>query len=520
MTATKLLKSGMVRTVCFSDLKCLYLDGEDNIQLEWLQPQGRQWDKGWLVKFSDDLPRSVVEELTICLELSFHEQRIENPEARQMAPHIRAALPPFVLEKGDMTLPIYPWLKVFSDGIMILSFQIDTSWDGLSEADFISDIVNIYQRYFDRVWVHADIQRLDAEQLIPNAFERELSIGGELIIGRKSNKLLKEMRHKSRLLLNESLGKNGQDFEIGKETWTLHQIVGSEEQDEWEATMDLCRSIYVNAMAGLVVTGIGKKSERLCEVQLWQGRPSISLMRFHDQPNLKAELIENFGPSLSRVLMRTSELADPPELPPDLRVFGDYCFHANRGLLLWTWLRPRDSSDDVWKDSTTRALLMENQGRAEYLEYHNMRVARACAIANSPPSDQDLIEAYEILASADSVIHHSSQAGEITDALSYVMSATGTTALVESGKEQARWHLDERRYRADKNRAKVDSWLAVIFGLVGAAGVADLVIKPFLEASYLELRSGFRGFVAFLLATLFVGVVALIVLAIHRRTSQ
>lgn len=119
-TATKLLKSGMARTVCFSDLKCVYLDDDGNIQFEWLRPQGRQWDSRWTVKFSDELPHSVVEELTICLELSFHEQRIENPEARQMAPHIRAALPPLVLEKETMNLPIYPWLKVFSDGIMIL----------------------------------------------------------------------------------------------------------------------------------------------------------------------------------------------------------------------------------------------------------------------------------------------------------------------------------------------------------------------------------------------------------------
>src|SRR5690606_27379559 len=112
-----------------------------------------------------DLPRRAIEELTFCLELIFHEQRIEGREARQMAPHLRAALPPLVLEREDMALPVHAWLKVFSDGIMIVSFQLDTTWDRLGESDFISDIVNIYQRYFDRVWVHADLQRRDAEQI-------------------------------------------------------------------------------------------------------------------------------------------------------------------------------------------------------------------------------------------------------------------------------------------------------------------------------------------------------------------
>lgn len=328
------------------------------------------------------------------------------------------------------------------------------------------------------------------------------------------------MRHQSRLVLNESLGKKGRDFEIGGETWNLHQIAGSEDQVEWEATIDLCRSLYVNAMASLIVPRTGKKIERLRQVQLWQGRPSISLMRFHDQPSSKEVLLEKFGPSLSRALMRSSKMADPPTLPLDLRAFGDYCFHANRALLVWTWLRQNDSPDDAWEDSTTRSQLLENQGRAEHFEYHNMRIARACATAASPPSDKDLIEAYEILASADSAIHHSSQAGEITDALSYLMSAAGTTGLIESGKEQARWHLDELRYRADKSRSKVDRWLAIVFGFVGASGLADLVIQPFLEASYPELQGGLRGLVAFSFAAICVGGVALIIWAIHRRRSE
>lgn len=512
-TAVELLKSGMARTVCFSDLKCVYLDKDGDIQFEWLQPQGRQWDSKWMVNFSEELPRSAIEDLTICLELSFVEQRIESPEARQMAPHIRAALPPLVLQKDDISLPIYPWLKIFSDGIMILSFQLDTTWDGLGEADFISNIVNIYQRYFDRVWVHAELQRLDAEQIIPDAFVSELLIGGQKIAERKSRKILRRMRQQSRLVLNKSLEKKGLDFEIGGETWNLHQIAGSEDQDRWEASFDLCRSIYVNAMSSLVVPGTKKNNKRFHQVQLWQGRPSISLLRFRNQPDSKNVLLEKFGPSLSRVLLRASQMDAPPILPLDLRAFDDYCLHANRALLIWTWLRQNNSPDDVWKDSTTRAQLLENQGRAEHFEYHNMRIARACATAASPPSGQDLIGAYEVLASANYTIHHSSQAGEITDTLSYLMSAAGTTGLIEPGKEQVRWHLDELRYRADKSRSKIDRYLAIVFGIVGAAGFADLVIQPFLDSFYPELQGGLKGLVAFsisitcVIATLLIGTI-------------
>jgi len=176
-TAKALLKSGTVRTVCFSDLKAVYLDEHGKVQLEWLRPKGRRWDNSWTVQFSDSLPQYTAEDLVFCLELAFHERHIEGDEARQVAPHLRAALPPIVLESDDLTLPVYPWLKLHADGLMCIGFQLDTTWDDLSEEDFISDVVNLFQRYFKSVWVQAALQRIDGERLLPNAFEAEISIG-------------------------------------------------------------------------------------------------------------------------------------------------------------------------------------------------------------------------------------------------------------------------------------------------------------------------------------------------------
>ncbi len=218
--------------------------------------------------------------------------------------------------------------------------------------------------------------------------------------------------------------------------------------------------------------------------------------------------------------MRSARIDPPPKLPPDLRLFGDYCFHGNRALLLWTWLRPEGKPADAWEDPTTRTALIENQARAEHFEYHNMRVARACAIAGSPPSDTHLMEAYETLVSAEDKIHHSSQSGEISDALSYLMSAVGTASLVSSGKERARWRLDELRYRAESRRTRTDRWIGFVFGLVGAAGLADLVFKPHLISKYPKLDSVQAGMFSFVLAALFIGLLAVPIWVINRRESS
>ncbi len=516
-TAGKLLKSGLTRAVCFSDMKCLYIDDKGEIQLEWVQPKGRQWDPGWRVSFGQDIPRAAATDLAYSIELVFHEQRLEGREARQMAPHLRAAMPPIVLESCELTLPLYAWIKVFSDGIFILSFQLDTTWDGIDEEQWISNIVNLFQRYFDAVWVNAQLQRLDADQLLPDAFHDEMSIAGRTIGGRKSRKRLKKMRRKSNAVLDDALGKEGREFEIGGERWVLHEVAGSEQQKDWEATIDLCKSQYVNAIAGLIVPRSRREAAGTRGVYLWQGRPSVSLMRFRKQPSSKDALLTQFGPSMSRILMRSARIDNPPELPPDLRPFGDYCFHGNRALLLWTWLRPEGEPDDAWEDPTTRAALTENQARAEHFEYHNMRVARACAIAGSPPTYTHLVEAYETLASAEDIIHHSSQAGEISDALSYLMSAVGTAGLVPSGKERARWRLDELRYRAESRRARTDRWIGFVFGLVGAAGLADLFFKPYLVATYPKLSNWEAGLFSFVLAALVVGLLSFPIWVINKR---
>ena len=515
-TAKVLLEAGTVRTVCFSDLKAIYLDEDGELQLEWLRPQGRRWDNSWTVQFSDSLPKHTAEDLIFCLELAFNERRIESDEARQVAPHLRAALPPVVLESDDLTLPVYPWLKLHADGLMCICFQLDTTWDDLSEEDFISDVVNLFQRYFESVWVEAALQRIDGEQVLPGAFESEISIGGQRVVDRRARKLAKKMRQTAGTELENSLGKEGRRFDLHGERWLLHQIAGSEDQAEWEGTIDLCRSIYANAIASQVISTNYRKNDRGAGVQLWQGRPSISLMRFADQPTSKVKLFDAYGPSMSRILMRSAGMNDAPQLPPDLRPFNDYCLHGNRSILLWTWLRPSGAADNAWDNPNTRAHLLENQARAEHFEYHNIRIARACAIAEGPLSDEHLMYAYETLANADSVIHKSSQAGEITDALEYLMTAAGTTGLIASGKEQARWYLDERRYNAEKRRSRMDRLLTAVFGIVGAAGLANLVFRPLLQATYPGWVDWCTGLAAFVVASLLIVLLAMAISAFNK----
>ncbi len=519
-TARKLLKKGIAKAVFFSDRKVLYTDADGKVQIELIQPQGRQWDHRWKVEFDSKIPADVDAELILAFEVSFVEHRMDGPNAGNIPPYLRASLPPIVLESDELQLPIFASIKLFADGIAILSFQLDATWDGVDEEYFVSNIVNIYQCYFNSIWVDSQIQRLDAETILPVAFQDEISLAGNPIGGRKVNKLLRKMRMESQALINKDLGEQGRQFEVGNEQWVLHPIIGTKNQDSWESTLDLCRLEYSNALSALLVHGRKQRKIQAQSAYSWQGRPSVALMRFRRQPTTKDDLLSGFAPSLSRILMRSATLETPPDLPPDLRLFGDYCFHGNRSLLLWTWLLPHGALVNAWEESESRSALMEHQARSEHIEYHNMRIVRACEMAQSPLSDNHLREAYETLASLHDVIHHSSQAGEITNALTYLLEESGTTKLVAPAKEAARWHLDELRYRSDKRRTRVDYWLSFVFGLVGTTGLADFAIRPFLVNAWPGLSREATPLVALGIAGLIVSLIALSIWFLNRGESD
>lgn len=519
-TSKNLLKSGFTKAICFSDLKAIYIDEDGKSQVEWIRPEGRQWDSSWNIKFSDKVPSDIVHDLAYCLELSFQEQRIEGVESKRSPPYLRAALPPVVLVKDDEETVLFPWLKIYSDGVMILSFQIDSSLEGMDESDFIKSVVNIFQRYFDQIFVHGELQRLDAELLIPEAFTSDLSLGGQKIKGWRSTRLIKKLRAESRRKLDESLASEGREFEVGDELWLLHHIACADDEDGWESTFDLCRSIYVNAISSLVASTSKDDRANSGELLMWQGRPSVSIMRFKDQPDNKQDLYKKFGLSMSRFLMRSQGSTNPVELPPDLRIFDDYALHGNRALLIWTWLRESNSPDDAWEERNTGARVFENQARAEHFEYLNLKIARACAVACSPSSDESLIAAYKVLSSVESTLHTSSQAGEIIDAVNYLLESVGTKNLITDAKERARWHLDERRYLNDKSRSHIDRWLAVLFGFIGSTGLADLVIHPYLKGTFTKWSDFQLGLSAFVLALLTVGVFVFVIEGVNKLWSK
>lgn len=511
-TGVKLLKSGVATSIFYSDFKCIYIDNSGKTQVEVLRPEGRNWDSNWKIEFNENIPTQSAVELTNSCEIAFHENNFNN-ECRS---YLRASLPPIVLVHEDYQLPIYTSVKIFSDGIAILSFQLDATWEKLEENFFISDVVNIFKRYFKSIWVDSKLQYLDAKVVLDNAFEENFAIGGELFTGLKIRRLIKKMKRDSQAVLDEDLKVKGHSFHLGGCDWELHQIAGTADNDLWESTIEQCRSIYSNSIGSLLVSPNKVGKEPLISF-MWQGRPSISLIRYEDQPQTKFELYNNFSSSISKILLRSEGIVNLPELPPDLRLFDDFSLHANRAVLLWTWLKSKHDPESAWDDPNTCSKVFENQARTEQIEYHNLKIARACSWAQRPINSNYLLSAYETLASSNSLIHHSSNSGEVTEALSYLINVFGTASLVDPSKEAARYHLDELKYISDRAKNRSDSWLTFVFGLVGTTSLADFAIEPFIKELWPTLSDIQSPIVSFGVSGGFILLISLLIWFVSRK---
>jgi len=66
----------------------------------------------------------------------------------------------------------------------------------------------------------------------------------------------------------------------------------------------------------------------------------------------------------------------------------------------------------------------------------------------------------------------------------------------------------------------VDRWLAAVFGIVGAAGLADLVVRPFLQSTYPDWTDWLTGLAAFALASSVLVLLAIFIAVVNKMRTE
>lgn len=481
---TTIIELGLAQSVFFSDKTFLYCDKNGEKHFKFGKSQADIID---CLSSEDD---SIMQDYLIFYDLVKEESHLYSNQRH----YLRVSLPPIVLEDEDYgQYIIYVLLKIYSNGIAILSFQFDARWNDINESDFIKDVVNLYSRTWHKVWIDKLVQKIDGEVYANRqAFDNIFVVAGNEINVKGKRTIIKKLKEDGLSNLDKSLHySQGHEFSFAGKKKMLYQLAGTDGKDTDNA-FELCVHMYFNIVAK-IIDSISDDSVDAYTFT-WEGRPSISLMHFANQVKDRQELEEKFSNSIRKILNRSSVAIDESNHLKNLRWYGDHSFYGNRSILLWIKL---DSGNDSDENFLFRNVL-SHQARVEQIEFYNMLLARACAWCADPETEEHLFNAYDILINKEKAIHHSSQSGEIVQTISYLIDQFGTNLLIEPAKESAVFHLDELKYRSDLVKGRKMQWMTLTFGLVGATSFAEFIVYPLVKNLYSEyLRADFLPLLSF-----------------------
>lgn len=489
-----ILKLGLAQSVFFSDKNFIYCDKNGDQHLKF---RDRQED---IIDSLSSEDSSILQDYLIFDDLVNDESHLHSNQED----YLRVSLSPIVLEDevyGEYIINVL--LKIYSNGIAILSFQFDAHWDDLDESGFIEDVINLYSRSWDKVWVDKLVQKIDGEVYASKqAFGDIFVFAGNDINIKGREKIIRKMQKNGLEDLEKALHHSqGKEFSFDDKNRILHLLAGTNDQKTTKA-FELCVHMYFNIVAK-IIDSISDASVDAYTF-IWEGRPSVSLMCFSNQPKNRQELEEKFSNSIRKILNRSSVAMDESIHLKNLRWHGDYSFYGNRSVLLWIKLNSKNSYDE----NTLFRSVLSHQARVEQIEFYNMLFARACAWCADPETEEHLFNAYDILINKEKAIHQSSQSGEIVQTINYLMDQFGINLLIKPAKESAVFHLDELKYRSDLVKSRKMQWMTLTFGLVGATSFAEFIVYPLVKNWCSEyFRADFLPLLSFFSTLALIGVI-------------
>jgi len=383
---------------------------------------------------------------------------------------LRAFLPLCRLEFGSWSVEFYPQIKVYGDGVILLTFRILSGEPSYDWAEFVREQINLFLHEATAVWLPPRALRAYALARLPEDI-RELSrIPGYL-------------RGLDEWLQENSKTDDDRDFPTD-----LVQIVGNFDlapvhgEPSGHFTLRVVASILEHAAHGAIrgkVSPAGVvRARRDCSNWggSWAARPTVYLISFEGQTEMSKPSVQNVKSDLARLMLR-SEL--PPDFNPDLalgddlRLFSDYSLFVSREASLWVLGKKHAATSN--RTQNWASVIYDKQVQTEFIDYryaaHRQVEERS---RNRALSLQEVLTEEERLDDIERQVE-SSRFGEIN---ALIERADEVLKLVRV-RERTKQNLARRAMLAKEegeSAAKRFEWLlTILVGLIGLPPFVDFV---------------------------------------------
>lgn len=389
-------------------------------------------------------------------------------------PYIRAFTGPYVFQRGDRQLTAYPVIKIYQNGVLLVSFRTYAPNRDYSVNELIDSHINLYGRKIGRVFRPVNVAFHDAIASfltrIPGFFRRKKRF-------KIFSTVLEEIDKRQCI---EDDGQFEHDFvdSVSPEEIFGQEISISSLKDQ------LIRAI-VSALNDLrnerEYIWLNQRKLRYRPGDYWVGRPNVFVFRYDKQPNLASDIIKRHPEMIGKIMARSSSA--PRKLiskytTPSLRQFEDLSLHINEAVRLVIYsklgLNSRFKADPNNSD-----LILPWQVKSEFLDYVHMTYARTeeRALIPSGSIDELLIEKENQLF-LDRLLTKSTHAGEVRE---YFEASYKLLQI-----DQIRTRIDQtialkaQRIQQLQNQENQHfGWIiGIIFGLLGVSGLSQEIAYP------------------------------------------
>jgi hypothetical protein len=235
----------------------------------------------------------------------------------------------------------------------------------------------------------------------------------------------------------------------------------------------------------------------------------VSINSFDEQPAAASEIRERFGDQLGLIMLRVPSAPSKvarDHLGESLRPFEDYGLHISQALSLCVY-----ASERRYRVEPPMLELMDRACVFEMIDYLSMRCHQLDERASLANSVAEARAVRADLGAAENLARTAFRMGELNVALKAAWQQLELAATIKEAREKVSLAAEAASERANEQGARFNAALAVVFGVVGAAGLSDSFTKPIWTKLGLPLPAGLEGPLCFVISAVLVGVVLVFV---------
>jgi hypothetical protein len=419
------------------------------------------------IRFPDPPPPSfALEGLFVGGSMRFGEHHAFGEESP--VPYVRAILGECRLEKDGHATTLYPVLKLYETGVLLVELRVFGPAVKIEIDEFIVRFVNLARDDFDRAHVPPAIAKF-APFTQAGSFKNPL---------RRVALALAGSRH-ARAVEDRTTEVDGGDF-----LYPSCELPIADGSRETLAGLALTIANVVGYIVSQPRHGLSlvlRGQRPILSIGSWSGRPHIYLLKFEGQEESAAKNESKFRAAFGCILAGVPVLSAGEQfMEPNLRLFDDYGFYLNRSARLWVYT-PSEllAPEGLHQDPNGGNVVYSQQIVAELLEYAYALHTRLAEAARDPLGDPREIARLRVhLAELPSTIDRHVHAGEIRDLLQQGYAQMGIPEL----KEEIAALLDAKNdlvsYEEGQRASSWSTLLTFVFGLLAVPSIATDILTP------------------------------------------